>query len=225
MTRNSDRFTDPLVITILKPSEVDVPEFQEGYKAGQKGDLNTEGKGLVWKAGWESGIDEHIAELKKSIGDKGKRPYMRMAMATKGQFTGMRGVYLVAAELSRLGLIASPTSRSAKGADILVTTGDCMRAFSVQVKSNAKTFNFWLVGKDIPVSPTHIYVFVNLRAKKGVETVDFYVVPSTEVAKRVVPFKASTGSEWHSFFLKDAHEFKDNWKIFEAFTGKSGKIS
>ena len=35
------------------------------------------------------------------------------------QLTGMRGVYLVAAELSRLGFIASPTSRSAVGSDIL----------------------------------------------------------------------------------------------------------
>jgi putative addiction module component (TIGR02574 family) len=38
----------------------------------------------------------------------------------KGQLTEMRGVYLVAAELSRLGFIASPTSRSALAADILV---------------------------------------------------------------------------------------------------------
>lgn len=158
---------------------------------------------------------------KQSVGDKGKRPYMRMAMAANGQVTGMRGVYLVAAELSRLGLLASPTSRSAKGADILATTGDCTRAFSVQVKSNAKTFNFWLVGKDIPVSQTHIYVFVNLRAKKGVEAVDFYVVPSTEVAKRVKHSKASTGSEWYLFFLKDAQEFKDNWKIFEPSARKT----
>ena len=66
-------------------------------------------------------------------------------MASTGQQTGMRGVYLVAAELSRLGLIASPTSRSAIGADILVTDQLCSRSFSVQVKTNAKTFNFWLV--------------------------------------------------------------------------------
>lgn len=32
------------------------------------------------------------------------------------QITGMRGVYLVAAELSRLGFIVSPTSRGARGA-------------------------------------------------------------------------------------------------------------
>jgi len=55
-----------------------------------------------------------------------------------GQLTGMRGVYLVAAELSRLGFIASPTSRSALAADILVTDQACQRAFSVQVKTNSE---------------------------------------------------------------------------------------
>jgi hypothetical protein len=58
-------------------------------------------------------------------------------MASMQQLTGMRGVYLVAAELSRLGFIASPTSRSAIGADILVTDQSCQNTFSVQVKTNA----------------------------------------------------------------------------------------
>jgi hypothetical protein len=61
--------------------------------------------------------------------------------------TGMRGVYLVAAELSRLGFIASPTSRSPIGADILVTDQACKNTFSVQVKTNARIFNFWLLTK------------------------------------------------------------------------------
>ena len=46
-------------------------------------------------------------------------------MASTGQMTGMRGVYLVAAELCRYGLIVSPTSRSAIGADILATDSKC----------------------------------------------------------------------------------------------------
>ena len=63
-------------------------------------------------------------------------------MASKGQMTGMRGVYLVAAELTRLGFIVSPTSRSAIGADLLVTDQKCRNTYSVQVKTNATTFNF-----------------------------------------------------------------------------------
>jgi hypothetical protein len=138
-------------------------------------------------------------------------------MATKGQLTGMRGVYLVAAELSRLGLIASPTSRSAIGADILVTDQLCANSFSVQVKTNAKTFSFWLVGSKVKemVSKRHIYVFVNLRAKKDGEVIEFYVVPSLVVAEKTVNDKAkSTGSDWYSFYLKDALPFKDKWDVF-----------
>jgi hypothetical protein len=56
----------------------------------------------------------------------------------------MRGVYLVAAELLRQGLIASATSRSAIGADILATDQQCVLTYSVQVKTNARTFAFWL---------------------------------------------------------------------------------
>ena len=41
-------------------------------------------------------------------------------MANKSQLSGMRGVYLVAAELVARGFIVSVTSRSAAGADLLV---------------------------------------------------------------------------------------------------------
>lgn len=51
----------------------------------------------------------------------------------KGQIAGMRGVYMIAAEMARLGFIASPTSRSALAADKLATDQACQRAFSIQV--------------------------------------------------------------------------------------------
>ena len=49
-------------------------------------------------------------------------------MTSKSQLTGMTGVYLVAAQLSRRGYIASPTSRSAQTADLLVVDVNRMRA-------------------------------------------------------------------------------------------------
>lgn len=98
-------------------------------------------------------------------------------MIAKHQLTGMRGVYLVAAELSRLGFVASPTSRSARGSDILVTGQRYRRTFSVQVKTNATTFGFWLLNSQTRemVSPTHFYVFVNLL--KDGDEVEYFVVP------------------------------------------------
>ena len=127
--------------------------------------------------------------------------------------TGMRGVYLAAAELARLGYIVSPTSRSAIGADLLVTDQECKRAYSVQVKTNASTFNFWLLSEKSKtlVSPSHIYIFVNLR--KDGDTVEMYPVPSREVSKKMTISKQGK-STWYSFWLKDAKRFQNKWKVF-----------
>jgi hypothetical protein len=50
-------------------------------------------------------------------------------MVSKGQRTGMRAVFQVAAELAARGLIVSPTSLSAFGADLLVTDEAVARRF------------------------------------------------------------------------------------------------
>ncbi len=134
-------------------------------------------------------------------------------MVSKGQLTGMRGVYLVAAELSRLGFIASPTSRSTIGADILATDQECKRAYSVQVKTNATTFNFWLLNKKSKglTSPTHIYVLVNLRDKKGL--IEYFIVPSHVVSEKMI-IEKQKGKTWYSFSYKDAKEYENKWSIF-----------
>jgi len=138
-------------------------------------------------------------------------------MVGKGQFTGMRGVYLVAAELAKRDYIASPTSRSAAGADLLVTDALMKRAFSVQVKTNGKAMNFWLVGKQGQelASDSYVYVFVNIKPKQDArDEVDYYVVPSSVVKEKTRYGKAKTGSEWYSFMCQDAKPFKDRWSVF-----------
>src|SRR5271170_2269152 len=85
------------------------------------------------------------------------------------QLTGMTGVYLVAAELSHLGFVVSPTSRSAKGADLLVTDQSCcLKAWSVQVKTNAKQRRQWTLsdGDSKYDSDSHIYIFVNIMGSR-----------------------------------------------------------
>ena len=88
-------------------------------------------------------------------------------MRAKAHMTGMLGVYLTAAELSRLGFIVSPTSRSAFGADLLVTDQRCRKAWSVQVKTNRRAASFWLVNAHTGASysESHVYVFVNLKGE------------------------------------------------------------
>jgi len=132
---------------------------------------------------------------------------------SKQQFTGMRGVYLVAAELSNLELIASPTSRSAIGADILVTDNECKNSFSVQVKTNATTFSYWLLSKKSRdfVSKTHIYTLVNLL-KDG--TIEYFIVPSRYVSENIYE-KESNGKVWYSISRDAVENYRNKWNIFK----------
>jgi hypothetical protein len=135
-------------------------------------------------------------------------------MASSAQFTGMAGVYLVAAELSLRGFITSPTSRSAHGADLLVAGPRGSHAFAVEVKTNATTFGFWLLnaGATEMKSESLIYALVNLR-KSGPE---FYLVPSQFVARHVVVSmpSATRKGTWHSIYLNKVEKYRDNWGIF-----------
>ncbi len=121
---------------------------------------------------------------------------------------------MVAAELSRLGYSVAPTARNAAGADLLVFDPDTARAASLEVKTNAKRANFWLVNERAKTSrsPSHFYVFLNIAAPRdGGEVYEYYLVPSEVVAQETVVQKSSTGSIWYSFMLKSAEKYRDAW--------------
>jgi hypothetical protein len=135
--------------------------------------------------------------------------------------TGMRGVYLTAAKLTKGGLIVSPTSRSSFGADLLVTDEKCKKAWSVQVKTNHGRPRFWLLNKHSKqtASPSHIYVLVNLcrhnlKQAKLHPSPDFYVVPSRIIARVLRTTPRKTGSIFYSVQLPDIEKYKERWSIF-----------
>ena|SRR5215469_14333236 len=137
-------------------------------------------------------------------------------MASKAQMTGMLGVYLTAVELIKLGFIVSPTSRSAMGADLLVTDQHCRKSWSIQVKTNASTAKFWLMAKHAKemASSSHVYVFVSVP-KNAKRQPAFYVVPSKTVAESIRtsrPTKTRKAT-WYSWF-RDDEQYKDRWQIF-----------
>ena len=130
------------------------------------------------------------------------------------QLSGMRGVYLVAAELVGHGFVVSVTSRSAAGADLLVTTPDVRHAWSVQVKATIKPTSgaeatYFLLGREARTlrAPSHLYVFVSVRRQGTM----FYVVPSRIVARhvRVTPRRKST---WYAWVKQD--RYRDAWRLF-----------
>jgi hypothetical protein len=134
-------------------------------------------------------------------------------MVTRSQLTGLRGVYLVAAELARLGLIAAPTSQNIEGVDLLVIDTDCKKTFSVQVKTKASLFDFWLLNQHSKemVSPSHIYTLLNLREKPS--NIDFFLVPSKTISERM-SITRLRNSMRYTINLKDIKEYENNWDIF-----------
>jgi len=65
----------------------------------------------------------------------------------KREFKGNIGLFLVCVELSKLNLIAMPTTRNTKGYDIMVMNPDTNKATGIQVKCTDK--------KDFPVITAH----------------------------------------------------------------------
>jgi hypothetical protein len=135
-------------------------------------------------------------------------------MASKQQQSGMRGVYLVAAELVARGFIVSVTSRSAAGADLLVTDNSCARAWSVQVKASDKPTvrahaQYWLLNRGARHlrAPWHVYVFISIRRDGS----QFCVVPSRVVARNVKVARRPK-SIWYSFVKQE--RYRAAWHLF-----------
>lgn len=128
---------------------------------------------------------------------------------------GQRGVYFVASEMCRNGVVPAVTSRNAFGADILAVSKRCIeQPYSVQVKTNTTGFSFWLMSDTAKehVSDSLVYAFVNFRPR-GTE---LYLVPSTVVAENMLMGKHDGKNNWPAFRRIDAEPYRDNWKIFSA---------
>jgi hypothetical protein len=95
--------------------------------------------------------------------------------------TGVAGEYLVAAELSRRGYVASLTLRNARQIDILASNAAASRSVGIQVKTRQGSRPRWPLSKraESDFADNLFYVFVNLN--DGGQP-DFYAVPSKVVA-------------------------------------------
>jgi len=105
---------------------------------------------------------------------------------------GVSGEYFVAAELSRLGYVASVTLRNTQSIDILAANTDATRSVVIQVKTNRGKKKKWMVGQKAEDnwSKTLFYVFVNLNGLD--QRPDYHVVPSKVVARYIT----RTHQEW-----------------------------
>jgi hypothetical protein len=119
---------------------------------------------------------------------------------------GVSGEYLVAAELSMRGYIASITLRNTKGVDILCSNSDASKIVSIQVKTNSSSARNWMLNKKAEdyFADNLFYVFVNLNNNQ--KHPDFFVVPSKVVAKYVTDGHAN----WLKIPGKKGQKHNDN---------------
>jgi hypothetical protein len=106
-----------------------------------------------------------------------------MGSSLSSVLSGVAGEYYVAAELTARGFIASITLRNTKGVDILCSNSDASKSVAIQVKTNRRSARDWVLNQKSEdyFADNLFYVFVNLN--EGVKPPDYFVVPSTIVAK------------------------------------------
>jgi len=136
---------------------------------------------------------------------------------------GVTREYLVAAELSRRGYVATLTVRNTRGIDILASNPDATRSVGIQVKTARVVTPVWMLNKKVEADLREnlFYVFVCLRPE---DLATFYVVPRKVVANYV----RESHADWlkapgrHGNAHKDsemrrykdpAHEYKDRWDL------------
>jgi len=140
----------------------------------------------------------------------------------KKDFSGVTGEYLVAAELSKRGFIASMTIKNMPGIDIVVSDETASKVIGIQVKVKqdlSQKKGWTLNAKDENrYSDNLFYVFVDLAVEKNYET-NFYVFPSQEVARRIKKFynewlkdPKHNANDMRTFYLKDGEQ-PNNWEV------------
>lgn len=124
---------------------------------------------------------------------------------SKRQIAGMRGVYAVAAELSRLGFIVELGPMRGGGVDLVVGRAETPehRNHLVKVHSHEGRARFWVV-RSLVVSPRHIYVFVWFKE----EETRFYFVPSRHVTR----VRRARDTNLPRVYRLDVEQYRDDWE-------------
>lgn len=140
-----------------------------------------------------------------------------MIEKTSNILTGVAGEYFVAAELSRMGHVASITLRNTKGIDVVASNQDSSKSVAIQVKTNRGTKKSWMLNKKAEgyCGDNLYYVFVNLRGKA--ERPDFHIVPSMLVAEYI----RETHKKWLVEPGRKGRSHRDN--PIRIFNDKNGK--
>ena len=124
------------------------------------------------------------------------------------QVTGNTGMYYICFILSKMGWNAMPTSRNAKGVDIIIYNQDCSKTFTIQVKTLSKKSPVPLGSKLDHLFADYVIVCNNVST----ETPQCFILTPDEV-KKIVHRGEKDGRI--SFWLQpkdyENEKFKESW--------------
>ena len=124
----------------------------------------------------------------------------------ESNLVGVAGEYLVAAELTLRGHVASITLRNSRGIDVIASSADGSKSANFQVKSNSSGKPSWILNRKSEsfFAENHYYVFVAL-GELGSRP-NFYVVPSEAVAR----YLRADHAKWMSGTKRDGSPRSDS---------------
>ena len=127
---------------------------------------------------------------------------------TKRQIAGMRGVYAVAAELSRLEFEVEVLPMGSGLTNLFATELETRKRYSLKVHTDQQQGRFWVVPSVQVTDPDRFYVFVWFRDAE--QETFFYVVPSGLVAC----LRRNISNNWWGVDRKDVEKYEGAWTQF-----------
>ncbi len=137
---------------------------------------------------------------------------VKMEKKNNNQVVGNAGLYYVSYELSKRGWNVMPTSRNAKGVDLLIYSQDAKRTHTVQIKALSKKNPVPLGTKEPQFLAHFVIICVNVMENPHV-----FIASPNEISGRVhVGKKEGKMSYWLQ--PKDYNQFSEKWdKIGEGY--------
>ncbi len=125
----------------------------------------------------------------------------------RNQLVGNIGLYYVCYELSRKSWNAMPTSRNARGVDVIIYNQTASKSHTIQVKSLSSRSAVPFGGTLNSLIAEYVFIVTNVF-----ETPNLYVV-DTQTMRPLIHEGVKNGKKSYWFQPKDYEGFKDNWGI------------
>jgi len=130
-------------------------------------------------------------------------------MKSSKQIVGNAGLFYVCYELSKRGWNCLPTTRNAKGVDVVIYSQDAKKSYTIQVKALSKR-NPVPFGKKPNLIADFVAVVINVMDEEKLPEV--FIIKTEDVKKRL---HKGEKNRRVSYWLqpKDYEKFKEKWEI------------